>query len=168
MVLVIFGVIYVILGRVVNRPLDSLTQKAADLARGEGDLTCKLDVQGQDEIGKAATQINHFIEKVHHTMVSAKNASSENTTLSHKLSSISETITKRVEHSTGIINDATKISQSLRNEIEGSVEEAKRSKEEIERANENLKNACEEIIELGNKVEESAKTEMEQIGRAHV
>lgn len=165
MVIIIFGVIYVVLSRVVNRPLDSLTNKAADLARGEGDLTCKLDVEGQDEIGKAATQINHFIEKVHHTMVSAKNASRENATLSHKLSSISETISKRVEHSTGIINDATKISQNLRKEIEGSVLEARRSKEEIEKANENLKSACAEIIELGNKVEESAQTEMELASR---
>ncbi len=161
MVVIIFGLIYLILGRVVNRPLDSLTQKAADLARGEGDLTCKLDVHGQDEIGKAATQINHFIEKVHHTMVSAKNASSENATLSHKLSSISETITKRVEHSTSIINDATKISQNLRKEIEGSVGEAKRSKEEIAKANQNLKSASLEIMALGEQVETSAQTEME-------
>ena len=165
MVLMIFGAIYMVLGRVVNRPLDSLTQKAADLARGEGDLTCKLDVDGQDEIGKAATQINHFIEKVHHTMVSAKNASRENATLSNTLSSISQTISQRVEHSTNLITDATKISQTLRNEIETSVGEAKRSKDEITKANENLKNACKEIVLLGEKVEQSAQTEMELASR---
>jgi methyl-accepting chemotaxis protein len=165
MVVIIFALIYVILGRVVNKPLDSLTQKAADLARGEGDLTCKLDVKGEDEIGKAATQINHFIEKVHHTMVSAKNASKENASLSHKLTGISETITKRVEKSADFINDATKISQTLRHEIERSVEEAKRSKEEIAKANDNLQDACEEIINLGKKVDESAHTEMELASR---
>ncbi|WP_263832721.1 methyl-accepting chemotaxis protein [Sulfurospirillum oryzae] len=165
MVIIIFGVIYMVLGRVVNRPLDSLTQKAADLARGEGDLTCKLDVAGQDEIGKAATQINHFIEKVHHTMVSAKNASSENATLSNTLSSISQTMSQRVEHSTHLITDATKISQTLRHEIETSVGEAKRSKDEITKANENLKNACKEIVILGEKVEQSAQTEMELASR---
>ena len=161
MVLIIFGVIYVVLGRVVNRPLDALTAKAADLARGEGDLTCKLDVDGNDEIGKAATQINHFIEKVHQTMIAAKGASSENTNLSNTLSTISQTITQRVEHSTELIADATKVSQTLRSEIESSVDEAKRSKEQIARANENLKSACAEIIALGNKVDESAHTEME-------
>jgi len=165
MVIIIFGVIYMVLGRVVNRPLDALASKAADLARGEGDLTCKLDVDGQDEIGKAATQINHFIEKVHHTMVAAKNASSENATLSNTLSSISQTMSQRVEHSTHLIDDATKVSQALRKEIERSVGEAKRSKEEITKANENLKDACKEIVILGEKVDQSAQTEMELASR---
>ena len=165
MVIIIFGVIYMVLGRVVNRPLDALASKAADLARGEGDLTCKLDVDGQDEIGKAATQINHFIEKVHHTMVAAKNASSENATLSNTLSSISQTMSQRVEHSTLLIDDATKVSQALRKEIERSVGEAKRSKEEITKANENLKDACKEIVILGEKVDQSAQTEMELASR---
>lgn len=161
MVLVVFSVIYWMLGRVVNRPLDSLTNRAADLARGEGDLTCKLEISGNDEIGKAATQINHFIEKVHHTIASAKNASSENATLASTLSTISQTISKRVETSTDFIKDATRISHVLRSEIESSVGEAKRSKEEIGKANENLKNACKEIMALGQKVEQSAVTEME-------
>ena len=165
MVLVIFAVIYWMLGRVVNRPLDNLADKAADLAKGEGDLTCKLEVSGKDEIGKAATQINHFIEKVHHTIMSAKNSSSENATLSTKLSTISQAISQRVEDSTRFIKDATKISQTLRYEIESSVGEAKRSKIEIAKANENLKSACVEIIALGDKVEQSAQTEMELASR---
>ena len=161
MVVAIFAFIYFMLGRLVNRPLDSLTQKAADLARGEGDLTCKLEVSGQDEIGKAATQINYFIEKVHHTISAAKSASSENAVLSNKLSVTSNEISKRVEGGARFINDATKISQDLRLEIESSVGEAKRSKEEITKANNNLKLACSEIISLGEKVQQSAQTEME-------
>ena len=165
MVIVVFGFIYLMLGRIVNRPLDSLTQRAADLARGEGDLTCKLEVHGEDEIGKAATQINHFIEKVHHTISSAKLASSENAVLSSKLSQTSHDISKRVEQSTLIINEATHISQSLRAEIESSVIEAKQSKIEIAKANENLKSAAQEIISLGHEVETSARTEMELASR---
>ena len=165
MVLIVFCFIYMMLGRIVNRPLDSLTQKAADLARGEGDLTCKLEVSGQDEIGKAATQINYFIEKVHHTIASAKLASNENAMLSNKLSHTSNEISKRVEQSTLIINEATHISQNLRHEIEDSVMEAKRSKVEIAKANENLKSAAQEIISLGQEVETSARTEMELASR---
>lgn len=165
MVIVVFGFIYMMLGRIVNRPLDSLTQKAADLARGEGDLTCKLEVSSGDEIGKAATQINHFIEKVHHTIASAKLASNENAMLSSKLSQTSHEISKRVEQSTLIINEATQISQNLRHEIEGSVVEAKQSKVEIAKANENLKSAARDIISLGHDVETSARTEMELASR---
>ncbi|MDD3343022.1 MAG: methyl-accepting chemotaxis protein, partial [Sulfurospirillaceae bacterium] len=161
MVLVIFAVIYWMLGRIVNRPLDSLTQKAADLAKGEGDLTCKLDVNGQDEIGKAATQINLFIEKVHHTIASAKKASLDNASLSHKLSETSHQMSQRVDSSTRIIDDTTTLSQEVRAEIESSVTEAKRSKVEVEKANENLKNASIEIIDLGKEVQRSAQTEME-------
>lgn len=165
MVVVVFAFIYFMLGRIVNRPLDSLTQKAADLARGEGDLTCKLEVSSQDEIGKAATQINHFIEKVHQTIASAKLTSHENAVLSNRLSSTSIEISKRVESSTLFINDATKISQELRREIESSIGEAKRSKEEITKANNNLKHACTEIVSLGQKVQQSAQTEMELASR---
>ncbi|MBV5279080.1 MAG: hypothetical protein J0647_08635 [Campylobacteraceae bacterium] len=81
--------------------------------------------------------------------------------LSNKLSNTSNEISKRVERSTLIISEATKISQDLRNEIEISVGEAKRSKEEITKANNNLKHACSEIISLGQKVQQSAQTEME-------
>ncbi len=51
--------------RSLLRGVRSLRDAMADISRGEGDLTVRLDVRGDDEVAQAATAFNQFLERLH-------------------------------------------------------------------------------------------------------
>ena len=154
-------IIYFLINRMIIAPLLDLKSKAYNLAQGDGDLTKQIETKNNDEIGGASKEINSFIDKVRSTIALAKTTSSENASIAHELSSTTLQVGKRVEDSTLIINQATTMSHTIKQEITGSVEEAKKSKNEVVSANNELKGARDIIQTLGNKIETSASTEIE-------
>lgn len=60
--LLLLGVIYWLTNHFVTQPMDELRKGLVDIARGEGDLTRRLQVKGQDEIGQTAQVFNEMME----------------------------------------------------------------------------------------------------------
>jgi methyl-accepting chemotaxis protein len=60
----ISGLAFVIV-RAIVRPVHQTTEMIKDIAQGEGDLTRRLAVHSQDELGQLAIWFNKFVEKVH-------------------------------------------------------------------------------------------------------
>ncbi|MCD8544367.1 MAG: methyl-accepting chemotaxis protein [Sulfurospirillum cavolei] len=165
MALIAIACIYFLINSLIAKPLVNLKMTANNLASGDGDLTKQLEVKHRDEIGEASLEINHFIEKVRSTIALAKNTSSENASIAHELSATTLQVGKRVEESSLIIAQATDMSSATKKEIVTSVDEAKTSKEEIVKANLELQEARGFIQDLGDRVENSAATEMELAGK---
>lgn len=65
------------LTRRICRPLRAMVDRLGDLAQGEGDLTKRLTIESQDELGEMATSVNRFIQKVHETIIEVNAASRE-------------------------------------------------------------------------------------------
>ena len=62
--LVLVGVVWFISIFLVVRPINIVVESLRDIAEGEGDLTLRLPVNTQDEIGALSTWFNTFIEKL--------------------------------------------------------------------------------------------------------
>jgi methyl-accepting chemotaxis protein len=58
--------IYLFTVRVITKPLKEMSDGLHDIAEGEGDLTRRLSVNSQDEIGQTATLFNQVMEKFNH------------------------------------------------------------------------------------------------------
>jgi len=52
----------------IQRKLSHINSALSGIARGEGDLTQRLDEKGEDEISQIATSFNLFMEKLHSTI----------------------------------------------------------------------------------------------------
>ncbi|MGP1593751.1 MAG: methyl-accepting chemotaxis protein [Treponema sp.] len=63
LIAVIF-VLFLLIGRMVIRPLKTTTQALQNIAQGEGDLTVQLPVHGTDEIAQLAEYFNQTISKI--------------------------------------------------------------------------------------------------------
>lgn len=50
--------------RLITRPIDSVVDVLKNIADGEGDLTTRLPVQSNDEVGELSRAFNHFMEKL--------------------------------------------------------------------------------------------------------
>ena len=59
---VLLVIIFFLTRHFVTAPLDGLRRGLEDIARGEGDLTRRLPVRGQDEIGQASAIFNEMME----------------------------------------------------------------------------------------------------------
>ncbi len=57
----LIGFVYLFIRRFVTRPLSQLNEGLAQIAQGGGDLTRRLDVNGQDEIGRTAMTFNDMM-----------------------------------------------------------------------------------------------------------
>jgi methyl-accepting chemotaxis protein len=63
--LVVFGIAGVVLSNTFLRPLQQIKSNLDDIAAGEGDLTRRLPINGDDELGQLAGSFNRFVEKIH-------------------------------------------------------------------------------------------------------
>ncbi len=70
----------------ITRRLGEMLERVQDIASGEGDLTKKVEVVNNDELGLLGSAINQFIDKVAQIIVMVKDASDQVTTTSVTLS----------------------------------------------------------------------------------
>lgn len=66
-VLVSVGVLFLLYRNVVGR-VQGLADICQDLTHGNGDLTKRIEFKGHDELTKATSYINQFLEQVHHVV----------------------------------------------------------------------------------------------------
>jgi len=91
----------------IVRPISNVAERLKDIAEGEGDLTMRLQVESQDEIGELAMRFNRFVEKLQGIIRQV----SENTeTLgksSGEMADVSQKMTKSAEEMTNRAADVS-------------------------------------------------------------
>ncbi|MBE4583703.1 methyl-accepting chemotaxis protein [Vibrio navarrensis] len=85
-VAIIFILMGVFLANSITKPIQQIALRFTDLGKGEGDLSQRIEVKGQDEIAQLSSGFNGFIEKIHATM---KEVASTSMSLSEAAESVS-------------------------------------------------------------------------------
>ncbi|MBS0371108.1 MAG: HAMP domain-containing protein [Proteobacteria bacterium] len=73
--------------RFVVTPLTAMNNSLAEIAKGEGDLTRRLTVAGQDEIGKTASTFNEMLGTIAQLVRHVSESAAQVTSSAHQLSS---------------------------------------------------------------------------------
>ena len=131
------------------------------------DLNTKVSIETNDEMGVMTKQISQLMELFRELISKAKTSSSENSSISHELSTTSFEVGNNVESSVEIINDATRFAKEIMDEVKNSVNKAQKSKTDIEKARENLNEARDEILKLTEQVQKSTQIELEMAHKMH-
>ena len=161
-ILVIAIILSIILINVVMvRPLKALENRAKDLAHGEGDLTQRLAIIGNDEITSVSKYINDFIEKVQDTIIQAKQTSAENSSVSEELARTSLQIGKKTEKEAVIVGEISEQGKNLQTVLSGSIESAQDTESELNGAEETLNGANNLIIKLTDEISVRSSAEAE-------
>ena len=140
------------------KPLNQLTNTAKDLAEGEGDLTKKLHLDREDEIGMAAKYFNAFIEKVRQIIVKAKEAAGRNVAIATDLKSTAERVKTRIEEEKQMINRTAETAESIAKPLEEFEKLVATSEREVAEAAKRLSSTMESVKKLQETVE---RTEVE-------
>ncbi|MDF1882701.1 methyl-accepting chemotaxis protein [Sulfurimonas sp. SAG-AH-194-C21] len=145
---------------IINK-LETLQKATHDLAKGEGDLTKRIEVTKGDEISVVAQNINEFIEKVRVTVSEATSTSNSNTQIASTLSRASVDMKAKAQDESRIVHEVARDGQELQNILSISIEQAKETKENIDSTGNTLKNVNQQVINLANEIEERSHDELE-------
>jgi len=100
-------------GMSILGPVQELDEVAKDLANGDGDLTKRLPIKSNDEIGLASSYVNQFIEKIQHLVIKAKQSGLATIERISILSDKIDTVTKSAQQT----SESTSQTQLLADEI---------------------------------------------------
>jgi len=147
------------------KPITSLRILVSGLSEGEGDLTQRLVVKGNDDLGKIALGINTFIAKLQNMLIKINDSTDLLTNGVHNLhlhsKNSSEILVQHSEQTTSIVSSIENISETAT-----TVEEHSKSAESSTKlaatnsvnANQVLKNARDNIQALENEIKETSDT----------
>nr|WP_321467509.1 methyl-accepting chemotaxis protein [uncultured Desulfobulbus sp.] len=109
----LIAVIFMLARIVIVRPVNHVIASLDDITKGEGDLTKRLDVASNDELGQLSAGFNTFLEKLQ-TMI--KDVSSGVGTLSSsssELKSIAEQLAGGAHHTSETSSSASRSAQEM-------------------------------------------------------
>ena len=165
-VLVIFILLSIVISlKLILSPLKNLESRAKDLAQGDGDLTQRLQIVGNNEITMVSTHINDFIQKVQNTIIQAKETSSENASVSEELSRTSQQIGQKAKEESVIVSEVSSQGKELQSVLTASIENAKNTEDELNNAESTLSNAKGVIVSLADEINTRSHAEAELADR---
>ncbi len=156
-IIALFGLM-IFFNKELIKPLDRLTNMAEDLAKGEGDLTKRIDVKRDDEVGIASTFINQFIDRIHATVNVAKDASRENKKISIELKETSVILAKNANEQSRFVEDIDILTKDIGKNLDITEEYAVSTTEDLDSTRDTLElfvGNLSEVVELI--IEDSSK-----------
>lgn len=159
--LILLAVIYLFIRHFVTTPIEHLTHGLRDIATGEGDLTRRLDVKGQDEVGQAATVFNQVMENfsnlVRQVSQSASQVSAKAHSLSQSATQVAQGSHRQNEKSLHAASAVEQMVSSIAAISQSAEHVQHQSQESLKRAEEGNKSLSHLLGEMTN-VEQTVKT----------
>ncbi len=146
------------------QPITKLKSAVVALSRGDGDLTKRLTIERQDEVGELSNEFNHFIEKVHNSVSNiAKSVNDSHvhlndfSTISHATQQGTSTQKREIE---SISSAMTQVVSSV-DFVSSSTMQAEQQAESIFQDTQNgvtlVQNTHRQMTELTEKVEQTSE-----------
>ena len=152
---------YFILNTALVHPLRELEDRAEDLAHGEGDLTARLKITGNNEISIVSTHINSFIQKVQDTIIQAKQTGNENSLISQQLANTSLEIGKKAHEESKIVSDVSSQGKEIQSALVTAIDRARETETKIGDAELALTKTNNIIISLSDNINIRSNAEAE-------
>lgn len=172
-------VIILILAKTIVAPINRAVAGLKDIAEGEGDLTMRLSVTSQDEIGELALWFNTFIEKLQGIIKQiGENATGVNDS-STELAAIAAQMTTGAENTANRANSVAVATEEMNtnlNSVAAAMEESSTNTTMVAAAAEEMTSTINEIAQNAEKARsistqaveksKSASLRMSELGKA--
>ena len=174
--LLILIFLLIIIKKSVTDPILNFDKVASELAQGDADLSKRMPVKSNDELGKASKSFNEFLDKVEKIALDAQ----EDAKQAEEAAKVAESVAKNnkltLALSSEMISGAVKNADNLRRSMSKSVDSVNQANElnaktaeviqEVTESTGNIKNAIHNITEMVTESRHSAdelNTNVEEI-----
>ena len=150
-----------ILARSILQPIGQLTATTRELSTGEGDLTKRLEVVSQDEVGIASQYINRFLQIVQEVVAEAKESGMENMNISKRLNEVRRQFESIMQREAQMLSSITQTSTEVRSSLDRNIEDAEDTRRDVQKVNSTLQEVHTEITGMVKSIQTNAVTEQE-------
>lgn len=140
--LIILGIAIVLIRRVITKgllPLDEMVLALEDINRGKGDLTRKIVIERNDEVGKLALLFNQFIDNLRDLILAVKDAadhvassSTEMTGSSQQLANVAQDQAASIEETSSAMEEIKATIDSVSENSKGQAKKADATRNSME------------------------------------
>ncbi|NYR11251.1 methyl-accepting chemotaxis protein [Pseudoalteromonas sp. MIP2626] len=163
--IVVIIIMMQLLLRYLMRPMQRLNDAIKNIAQGEGDLTCRLEVENEDEFGELSHSFNLFIEKIQHSIEQVKHTTeSLDVAISSLVAQTDSTLlmyedqTKRTDSVATAINQFSATAMEISNSAERASKLAKNADQHSAQNQQTLSNNVASIHQLSKNMEQAQQT----------
>lgn len=139
--------------------IDALSAITLDLAKGSGDLTKRIVINSKDEIADLSQNINHFIEKIHSTVVASTKSSQESAEMARQFSTVSHEVDKRMAEERDFVKKTKDLGDAMKAVLEQATLNASKTSNDILNASETLNVSAKEIKLLVDDIQKASEVE---------
>ena len=164
-VLLVIAVIGMLVANTILRPLHLMKANLDDIAAGEGDLTHRLAITSQDELGELASSFNRFVDKIHAMVRQITDMTFQLTALVGQVSEQahrSEQAMERQRHETDqvatAINEMSSAAQEVARSAQGASVAAQKTDEEGQMAKRVVDGSIQQIHALVSDIRSSGSS----------
>ena len=137
--------------RSITNPVDNLVEMAKDIAQGEGDLTKRILVSGQDELGNLSNWYNLFLKKLNNIIVQVKKRSHNINKISQEMASGNQDLSTRTYQQSASLEETASSMEEINSIVQNSAEEAKNASDLTKNAQQSVENSRQQLLDTVNK-----------------
>ncbi len=149
------GIGYV-LAVAITRPLRRYIRATQGLARGQGDLTQRLEVSSSDELGSLATNLNRVFAKIHTLAAGVQRSAFQVNASSGEISTVSKQMLDGAKAQAGKISNSTAAVTELSSSIQQVAENAAEATRTAQQTGQAVQRAIARLGQIRSTVEEAA------------
>ena len=164
MVVVMSLVVMIVIKKLLTDPLLKIVEAMDDIATGEGDLTKRIEIGRNDELGRLANSFDGFIDNIQSIIKKCNTTTEQVIAESHEVSSLNTEFTKNVLEQKSYIeqiataaNEMTQTIHGISENAEIALDHAKLATKESQAGIKLANDATQLIGELSNDVEAASK-----------
>ena len=146
--------------RSITNPVDRLVDTAKDIAEGEGDLTKRIKVAEEDELGILSNWFNTFLSRLNDIIIQVKQDAHQINEVSQEMAAGNLDLSSRTHQQSASLEETASSMEEINSIVQNSAEEAKNANTLTKNAQKSVENSRKQLLDT---VDESIKNNQEML-----
>ena len=146
--------------RSITNPVDRLVDTAKDIAEGEGDLTKRIKVAEEDELGILSNWFNTFLRRLNDIIIQVKQDAHKINEVSQEMAAGNLDLSSRTHQQSASLEETASSMEEINSIVQNSAEEAKNANTLTKNAQKSVENSRKQLLDT---VDESIKNNQEML-----
>ena len=148
-------VFWLIIKRLITRPVNELVLTTIDIARGESDLTKRIEVKSNDELGELSNWFNVFLERLNKLVLGIKENASNISHSTNNLVQGAEDLSNRTLQQSTSLEETAASMEEINSIVQNTAKETKQAHEIAKTAEKSVEQYREQLLDTVGKTVEA-------------